>query len=72
MCTHCVDDKDLSLEISELVLGGQRVPTVISTMGDKDCDQSLTNKNEWPIRKNVKTVEEVVCIEYNGIWRVLY
>lgn len=46
MCTHWVDDKDLSLEISELVLGGKRCPTVISTMVTKTViSQSQTKMN---------------------------
>ena len=51
MPPHCGDDKDTTFGISELARRDKRCPTVIRVTVDKDCSQSATNKNKWPVKK---------------------
>ena len=48
---HCVDGKDTTSGVSELILKDKRCPHVIRVMVDKVCNQSATNKNKWPVKK---------------------
>lgn len=41
----------LPLGISELALSGKRCSNAVWVMVDKDCNQSATNKNKWPVKK---------------------